>query len=68
MAPIMAVHEQALDYVKNQLAQYERPMKKHKTGKEPTLICHMSNNQLRTAIYKAAQKRTCLFRTVENLC
>ena len=59
---------QALDYVKNQLAQYERPMKKHKTGKEPTLICHMSNNQLRTAIYKAAQKRTCLFRTVENLC
>lgn len=59
---------QAVDYVRDQLAKYERPMKKHKTENEPTLIWHMSNNQLRTAIYKAAQTRMCLFRTPENLC
>jgi len=59
---------QAVDYVKNQLAQHERPVKKQKTEKEPTLIWHMSNNQLRTTIYKAAQARTRLFRTSENLC
>lgn len=59
---------QALDYIRNQLAQHELPTKKLKTENEPTLIWHMSNNQLRTAIYKAAQTRMCLFRTFENLC
>ena len=59
---------QAIDYVKGQLAQHERPIKRRKTEKEPILIWYMSNNQLRTAIYKAAQTRTRLFRTMENLC
>jgi len=54
---------QAVNYVQNQLAQFERPTKIRKIENEPTLIWHMSNNQLRTAVYKAAQTRTRLFRT-----
>lgn len=54
---------QAVDYVKTQLAQHERPKKRRKTEDETTLLWHMSNNQLRTAVYKAAQTRTRLSRT-----
>lgn len=58
---------QAVDYIKEQLAAHERPKKRCRNEEETTLLWHMSNNQLRTAVYKAAQTRTRLFRTNENL-
>ncbi|CAI6351974.1 unnamed protein product [Macrosiphum euphorbiae] len=58
---------EAVDYIKEQLAAHERSKKRCRNEEETTLLWHMSNNQLRTAVYKAAQTRTHLFRTNENL-
>jgi len=55
---------QAVEYVREQLATYEKPKNKIKVDNDNTLLWHMSNNLLRTAIYKAALTHTNMFRTM----
>lgn len=51
----------AFNYVKEMLAKYEPPKKKQKTLSTNTPLWHLSNNELRTALFRASIRRKQFF-------
>lgn len=47
----------AFNYVKEMLAKYEPPRKKQKTVSTKTPLWYLSNNELRTALFRASIRR-----------